>query len=496
MYIYRRFGGLSEVIVKKPVTVTFFVSLFLSLWATMTAVTVGKDGALYLDTSLTFIEYGWEAAYQQFNWPWFSIFLGFLHQLTHIPLELLAYGVCALFMAGACALIVKIVAYKAPGMEWWACLVVLAVPAFNGFRGEILREFGYWFFCILALTLCVSWDERRGWIRAGAIYISVIAAALFRFEALFLVLTVYAWQLFSIRGWRDFRRASWLLGYPFFGLLLALVLYFSIAEAANISRIQSFLMLLHPGALFESFQQMASQFADSMAYKHSRDEAGQIVFFGIIGTLMLEFLKSLGPFAILFMNKCFPRYIRGAWELFKPFGWACFFYFVVLMLFFWQKQYVNGRYASMLAWLAVPFIAALTMRFAQHYPKLGRVLVALGLLLMLANVVSLSPKKTHYKEAAFWVEQHVEATAQVYFEDSRMAYYAGWKVPRSTYPVAYALTRAAHQFDYFVLTSAADDPRLRDFISRESVKEIMSFQNGAGEIVTVFARKAVLVNLD
>src|SRR5690606_10552318 len=122
-----------------PVRTAFIASIFISFVASLSVVTIGKDAALYLDTALTFTEFGWQAAYQQFNWPWFSILLGGLHQLTHIPLELLAYGVCALFMAGTCALLVKLSASGVPGLGWWACLVVLSVPAFNDFRGEILR---------------------------------------------------------------------------------------------------------------------------------------------------------------------------------------------------------------------------------------------------------------------------------------------------------------------------------------------------------------------
>lgn len=470
-----------------PVRVSFVLSLFLSFVATLGAATVGRDAALYIDTALTFIESGWEAAYQQFNWPWFSILLGALHQLTHIPLELLAYGICALFMAGACALMVKLLIEKVPGLGWWACLVVLAVPAFNGFRGEILREFGYWFFCILALVMCCAWDERGGWLRAGSIYVAISLAALFRLEALFLVLAVCAWQLSCIKGWADARRAMQILVFPLAGLAFIALFYFAIADSANIARVRSFMALLHPVAAWEAFQKLAAQFADSMTYRYSRDEAGQIVFFGIIATLLLEFLKSLGPLAFPFLTHRLSERLGPYWNAFKLFSWACFFYFIVLMLFFWHNQFVNGRYASMLAWLAVPFIAVLLMEFVRNRPRLGKGVVALAILFMFANVVSLSDKKTHYKEAGQWIDSNLDSEARIYFEDPRISYYAGRGVLPYTHPAQVAISHAADQFDCFVLESSAHDPTLTDFIRRKSLQAKATFENSGGEVVTVFA---------
>ena len=253
-----------------PVLVAFFASLLLSLIATFGAVTIGKDAALYLDTARTFTESGMVAAFQQFNWPWFSVLLGVLHQLTHIPLEPLAYGVCALFMAGTCALLVKLAAEKVPGLGWWACLVVLAVPAFNDFRGQILREFGYWFFCILALTAALAWDEKSTWLRAGFVYASIFLAALFRLEALFLVIAICFWQLTEIRHRSDMGRALQILSLPLFGVMLIGLLSIFTADSIDADRVEKFLVYVHPGAAIQSFQELSSQFADSMKYRYSR----------------------------------------------------------------------------------------------------------------------------------------------------------------------------------------------------------------------------------
>ena len=469
---------------RSPAGVTFLLSLLLSLIATLNAGTVGSDAALYLDIAQIFTEEGWQATYRQFDWPWFSILLAVLHGVTHIPLELLAYGVCALLMAGACALMVRFLAGRVPELGWWACLVVLSVPAFNDYRGEILREYGYWFFAVLALTLCASWAERRGWLRVAAVYAAIMAAMLFRLEALFLAVAVCTWQLLSIRCLDDLRRAAELLFFPLAGSVLALLLYMLFAEAADLPRVSNFLMLLNPGELFESLQQMSAQFADSMISRHSREDAGKIVLFGVIATLLFKFWQGLGPFAVLIFYRQGLGQIIGR---FQPFGWACFFYFIVLVLFFLQTQFVSGRYISMLGWLAVPFVAFLAMTFAHRYPRSSKVLAVVNVLVMLANVVSLSPTKTHYKDGAQWVAEHVPPSAAVYFQERRMYYYAGRRI-EPVLPVDQVIGSAASGFDYFVLEFAAADPRLADFLTRERLHALISFENSGGEVVTIFAR--------
>ena len=148
-------------IVKSPALVTFVSSLVLSLIAVAGVVTVGKDAAFYLDIAQQTSEHGIAVAQAQFNWPWFILLLAGTHKYLGVPLELAAYLWCAVFMAGTCALLVDNVRRRVPAAAWWASLVVLAMPAFNEFRGDILREFGFWFFSVLTFWLRVSFATSR-----------------------------------------------------------------------------------------------------------------------------------------------------------------------------------------------------------------------------------------------------------------------------------------------------------------------------------------------
>jgi hypothetical protein len=65
----------------------------------------------------------------------------------------------AFFLAGpACFVVITAIARrKPPGWHAWS----LAMPAYNSYRGELLREYG-WFFCLLAFWLaCAGRKPRR-----------------------------------------------------------------------------------------------------------------------------------------------------------------------------------------------------------------------------------------------------------------------------------------------------------------------------------------------
>ena len=138
-----------------PVVLAFAGSLLLHLVAISGTVIVNRDAALYLHIARQVVELGPGAAQAHFDWPWFSLLIAGTHVLLGLPFETAAYLWCVLFMGGTCALLVAICQRYVAGSGYWACLVVLSIPACNQLRDDILREFGFWFFCVLALWLAL-----------------------------------------------------------------------------------------------------------------------------------------------------------------------------------------------------------------------------------------------------------------------------------------------------------------------------------------------------
>ncbi len=473
-----------------PVAVAFAGSLLLSLVAVLGVVTVGKDAAFYLDIARQAGEEGVGIALARFDWPWFVLLIAGTNKLLGLPLELAAYLWCGLFMAGTCALLVDIVRQRAPQAVWWSVLVVLAMPAFNQFRADILREFGCWFFCALTLWLALRWQDSRSWKPALWLWLwlSLIAAALFRLEAVLLLPALALWQLPALirPGQRSAALQFYALLVGFVGLgILGMLLLVRLFELP-VNRLVYYAGMLSPLQLLDSFNMLAEQFGQSMINKYSRDEAGKIVFFGLLGVLLVQFVKLLGPFAFVLLDRSSWRLLPGVIRSFSLFGWAALLCFLVLLLFFINQQFIISRYLSFLNLLTVPILAVLVAACAKKWPRLTRPFVVVAALVMIANVVSLGAKKSHYVEAGRWLSAHTPAQAHIYYDDGRIAYYAGRGYPISQ-PLQLTL-QAPEQFDYLLIESDEGEAWLASWLDQHGLRVLERFSNRKNDTVLVIGR--------
>ncbi|MBC3774528.1 hypothetical protein [Pseudomonas sp. SWRI99] len=471
----------AQVINERPVSVAFWASILLSLIAVSGIATVGRDAALYIDIAQQVVEHGPDVAWLHFDWPWFSILLALTHRFVHLPLELSAYIWCGLFFAGTSALMVDCVRRRSPEIAGWACLVVLAMPAVNAFRNDIIRECGFWFFCTLTLWLALRWQDRGGWLRAILIHLAIVFAALFRLEALLLLPALGLWQLPNL--WSSERRMQFVQ----FALLPVLGLVAASAWGVFMSaRFMVYLDMIAPHSVYASFQMLSEQFANSLINKYSQDEAGRIVFFGMLAALVIGFVKLMGPFAVPFVLRRNWAVLGAYWRDYRPFAWAALLYLVVLILFFIKQQFMNTRYLSFLNLLCVPALALALAAFARQFPRWTKVLVVAALLVMLSNVISTGGGKTHYVAAGRWMSTHVERDAAAWFEDGRISYYAGrgYVVPELTREQAMS-PQYAGNYRYFLIEGKGDEPWLQAWLVAHKMRIIERFANRKGATILV-----------
>ncbi|MVW74637.1 hypothetical protein GJV18_04840 [Pseudomonas sp. R-22-3w-18] len=477
-------GLLARLRVVSPVQLAFFGSLLLSLVAVMGEVTIGKDGAFYVDIAATFLESGLAAAFDRFNWPWFSVLLGSLHGLTGIPTEALAYLLCALFMAGTCALLVDITLQRAPQAGYWACLVVLAMPAFNSFRGDVLREFGFWFFSVLALWQAMRWAQRPSWTGGVLIQLAIGLAALFRMEAVLLMPALAVWQLSLLRSFAGLRTFIQLNLLPLL-LVVAGVIGLLVANV-SLGRLADYAEMLDPRQIQKGFEAKADLLGETVMHRFSANDGGEVLFFGLLGSVLLKFLKLFGPFLVPFFFSQGRAAVKQYVQDYKPFVWTLLFYFVVIMLFYIQQLFMNARYLSFLNMLAVPAAVIAFAWFAQQFPRWSKALAFVALLVMLDNVISLSAKKTHYVDSGRWIGANLDPAASIYYEDSRIAYHAGRGYPKRGVAPRMAMSEAYRErYDYFVIEADGDEQWLLEWLQQHDLRVIEKFANRKKDTVLV-----------
>ena len=471
-----------------PVALAFVGSLILSLIAVWGVVTVGRDGAFYLHIAQQASVHGAAVAWELFDWPWLSLLLAATHDLLHLPFEASAYLWSVLFIAGTCALMVDVVRRRAPHAAWWACAAVLSMPAMNQFRGDIIRESGFWFFCTLTLWLAMRWRRQGGWLLAAAVYVAVGLGSLFRLEAIVLGVAVVLACLPDLLQPGRRRFFAQIAVWPVLGAIVAALALLSVGDL-QVRRWDFYMELVRPSALFAAFEQLSRQFADSLVNPYSANEAGRIIFIGLFASLLIKCVSLMGPTALsLLWPRCW-RALAAYWREFRVAAVIAALYLAVLMLFFIRMQFINGRYISLLVLMLVPLLALAMSLFSGRFPRLAKGVAALALLMMLANVISTGAPKTQYIEAGHWIAAHTPPDAAIYYEDGRIAYYAGRGYTLSDLTREAVMdTALARSYRYFVVEAKPDEAWLQTWLQTHQAKVLAQFANRKGNTMLVIGR--------
>lgn len=488
MTMMARLGGWGDRL--GAVRAAFLASLLLSLVATQGHL-VNRDGIFYLDTARAILSDGLGAGLKTGEWAFLSMLVAGVSALTGLGVEAAAQSLDALFMAGACALLVAWVRQRQPEAAWAACLAVLAMPAYNQYRHEILREFGFWFFSLLGLWLAMRWDGTRRRREAWLSQLALAVAVLFRLEAAVFYPALMLWQAFAAPSGTKARRALEIGALPVAGGALALLL-FGTGILAPPARLGYYLEAANPLHTLQLINEAAGRMSDSVfKYKYTREEAGYVLLFGLLSIIPMKALQMSGVLLVPLAYQLAVQPLRPWLARWQPLPWAFLAYFGVLAAFVTHQFFLVGRYVSLLNLLAVPAAAGGLVLLMRRFPRWKWLMVALAVLTMAANVVSSAPRKTHIVEAGRWLGANVGERSQVCLANARIAYYADW-------PARGLVRQEGAGIDgmigdprcLWIVLEAGKKENTGERLRQGGLIEVRRFRNAAGDEVIVARREA------
>lgn len=463
-----------------PRATVFLVSLLLSLVAARQG-TINRDGMFYVQTARDFLEGGFGAAYATFHWPFLPILMAVVSQSTGLGLETSGLLLNGLFLAGACTLLVACAWRKFPEAVWPIALVLLALPGFNGYRDELLREYGCWFFVMLSFWLALRWSDSPRWPMALAIQLSLLAASLFRTEALAFFPALVLWQWFEAPAGGRWRRLVMIGGLPVIGLVTLLALYAALQlDSGRLARDLSRFSLKRFDAKALA---MAPAFID-----YARDQARTVLFFGSLAIVPLKFVGKMGIFILPLLYAFRDQSLRTMLGRSGLFAWAFLVYALVLCVHVLDLQYISGRHTGLLLAFAAPLTGYGLWQLMQRFPAWKIPMVLLALLVMVANVVTLSPAKQHFVEAGNWLARNASDSPRIYVESPRAAYYAGWRfTARSLSEDRSGLAQGLEQgrYDLVVLEVSRKEPVIEPLLRELKLAVVARFAHSNGDAVIV-----------
>lgn len=463
-----------------PARAAFIGSLLLSVIAHLGS-ELNRDGIAYVFTAEIFLRDGFAAAKANFNWPFMSVAMALLSRLSGLGVAHAGYLMNAVFMAGACSLMVSIAARARPEVAWMTCLAVLALPGLNEYRNELLREYGCWFFMMLSFWLAIRWSEHVDWKLALAAQLSLALAALFRPEAVTLYAALVVWQLFSARGRLRWQRALLIGALPAAAVAL-LVALFLFGPLAGDPRLTFEIGRLNAARFDAKAQILAGGLID-----YARGNASAILFFGSLALIPIKLVQKFGIFLLPLAYLVAARGLREPLSRLPLFGWAIVFHLLLLVVFVNDLQFLAGRYVALILLLSAPFVGMGLHLVVVRFPRVRAPLIVALLTFALTNVVSTGQSKEYFVDAGRWLADTVITPEELYIDSGRALFHAGWYgLPHPLRDDRPGIAAAARSGKYrlFVLERSRKDPPLDEWLAVNGLRVVRRFGvEGKDEVV-------------
>lgn len=430
-----------------------FAALFsvsLSAWLVSQDLFLNDDGMLYLETAELLSQGQWQQAFLTYNWPFLPALIAATDRLLPVGMQASAYLVMgllnALVVVGFILLTARFSLERIVLAA--AALTILVYPPLNGYRTYVMRDPGMWAAMLLALYSLAGYLRYHRSASALAWGASIVAAVLFRAEAVVLAaaLPLLAWTQ-PDRGWRDRLRDFVKLNGPLLSCAAALLLLALFKpEIIGLARDKAEEYQRWFGqnwlVLGEQFATRAAALSRAvfteLAYRYS-DEYRYIVLGGGLVAMLLTKLASAVGVVFLVAGAYglgdFARAVRQTpYRQVLPFAMLLLVLAPTLHLL--SYYFLSGRYLVPLALLLTLPAAFGFARLVRRWRSAARpggagrnrrllyALVPLVLLVLLLNKLVVSRDASLYvKQAVDWVNSELGPRATLYTDNRVIQFY-------------------------------------------------------------------------
>lgn len=412
-------------------------SFVLSAWSAYAQQIPNPDAMYYLRAAELFQAGQWEEALKIYRWPFYSVTIAAVMKITGASAFVGAQLVNAIF---DCLIVIifvgltKTLAHEkfARMIAFWAAILILLHPRLTVIRPIVIRDHGFHAFSLAALYFVAKDHHYPRRLYKISCCICIFSAALFRLEALYLLVVVPTFYLFA----RASSAHAKLLAIG--ATLLACVV---LIPAATIWTSDTLIpKALNQTLTFSEAVAPLKHLANTITTTAAKFQsilppgrnAGGLSYIGTVLALTIDSaLRAITiPLAILALFCFVPR------RLTSPFSTSLVVWFggwqiPVLLTFTTINLFLDWRYAVLLAFiLAIPAthtVYALS-KDAKHGTTNKRLLFVAALLALIVPWLLTLPRTSrleHLRQAGVWIAENLPKDAMVLVNDGRIAYYSG-----------------------------------------------------------------------
>jgi hypothetical protein len=427
---------------QSPYIATFLLSLLLSYIAIATDGFINHDGVFYGDAAKQFLRVGVAAAFQAYQWPFYSFLIAGVHAVTGFSVENSAHLINILFVSVSCVLFLKI--YQkitfGRGSLWVAAFLILNLVGISTYREDIMRDFGYWCFFLAGFYSLLKYYELPRWRTAVAFQLYVLLCFLFRVEAV-AIMAFAPLALFLKEGsLKEKAKQIWPLYSVYLLLVATAVLAYFIAGYIGVKiplgRLPSIVAYLSLENITSSFNELVIKMGEIFYYDGGRLKKFYGTLALLVGIAVMAYIviKAAVCMGVLYTAMfCYGLYkkrlVRNQYTRIIVF--FVLFFYLTFLGYTVQLSIISPRYTTTLVLL---LLLLLTQMVEVTLPKIrslkhGRKVIVAAAVLLVVNtldeVISLHGHYSHHiKQAAYWVRDNIDRSYLVYSNNEKAVYYS------------------------------------------------------------------------
>ena len=368
-----------------------FASLLLSGFSTLNASLPNDDAYTYLRAAQIFLDDGVSAAISHYTWAGYPILIG-VASMSGLSLLEAAYALNAVFFSVLVFSYISIVQRidKARLVAQLGAATVLAYPELNEYRDMIIRDIGYWSLSLFAIWRFIIFSNTRNFSELVAFVFSMIAAALFRAEALFYLLTIPLVLLLDTKFTASQNRLDVWKALGFSATLLGLGFLIALIAGINIPVMLMKLVAVYKPFLTEFFAPseailaaQAKTIFGELAQLISPDYIYAAVLLGLPAVLFATLFYTVGgPYFWLLSFGALKGMLRWNVERIRPLIIVALLNLLITLGFLYLTRFLTGRYAMMLG-IMVSMMVPILLKYFLTSLRASRGTLAVRILFIL-----------------------------------------------------------------------------------------------------------------
>ena len=397
---------------------------------------INRDGIMYLTQSQFIVEGNWGRAMEIYNWPFFSILIAGLHQLTGLSLQYAAHMInVALYVLASFFFIknVSLVSQNKTPVVFATLVLLTSIPLMDDYLSMVLRDQGQWAGFMMGVYGYLRWIKSPQWTWAVLWQVGFLFGTLFRPECLmFNILLPLTHQLFIVKTER-IKLFLQSVSIPLLGLLLLPMLWFMFnidASSIDLARLNE--IITRPTRFLNTMlQPLAIETQNYYLRVLIADFATSFKYFFLSYVVVYKWAAGLGLLHLFLFGYAIQQRL-----ILSPYLQALAIFFVltstITIINLYTTFVIANRYWVMNFWI-VYIIAAIGLghlwQSIQHSKHPKQSWMKWGLVSVLAiyflNIIIDKPETHYEQQAGQWVkDQHLDLN-NIYFNQRRVAYYAG-----------------------------------------------------------------------